>query len=251
MPARIHPANSEAGVLYVGTSGWNYPDWSGIFYPGELRAKDYLAYYSRHFATTEVNYSFYHLPRPSTYSNWDAQVPAAFRFAVKASRTITHIRRLAGAEKEWAQFLGNARTLGPKLGPVLLQLPPSFRKDIGLLRGFLAIDAGAAAIAVEFRHSSWFDGETFAALRDAAAALVIAHSARYPQAPLETTAPFVYLRFHGPGALFASIYSEAQLREWARAIRAWLTVGLDVYAYFNNDYRGYALDNARQLLAIV
>lgn len=221
-----------------------------MLYPEDLKAKDYLAHYSRHFQTTEVNYSFYHLPRPSTYANWYAHTPAGFRFAVKASRIVTHIRRLAGAQKEWGQFLENARTLGRKLGPVLLQLPPSLRKDTGLLRDFLSIDR-CALLAVEFRHASWFDGDTLSVLRDAGAALVIAQSARYPQAPLEITAQFVYLRFHGPGALFSSSYSEAQLAQWAKLIRGWRNAGLDVYAYFNNDVQGYALDNARQLLALL
>lgn len=240
------------GKLRVGTSGWNYRDWPGIFYPESLKSRDYLSYYASHFDTVELNYSFYHLPRPETYRSWAAQTPAEFEFAVKASRAITHIRRLKNVKDAWLKFLGNAGELGPKLGPVLLQLPPSFRADLVLLREFLDLTPPSAPrLAFEFRHASWFTDAAAGLLREREAALVIAQSSRYPQAPLDAATGFVYLRFHGPERLFGSSYSEAQLRTWAARVRGWLSTGRDVYAYFNNDFQGYALDNARTLGAMV
>jgi len=241
--------------LRVGTSGWNYGDWKGLFYPQDVRSRDYLAYYARHFDTTEVNYSFYHLPRPSTYQNWAAQVPDDFIFAVKASRFITHIKRLVDVEDAWKQFLDNASELGPRLGPILLQFPPSFRLNLDLLAGFLKlsrrlIGKRPVKLALEFRHASCFDPQVCELLRQHDAALVVAQSERYPQALTTPTASFAYLRFHGPGRLFASLYSEAGLKPWGALVRGYLTAGLPAYAYFNNDFHGYALTNARHLLSL-
>ncbi len=242
--------------LFIGTSGWNYYDWKGPFYPLDLKPKEYLAYYAKYFLTTEVNYSFYHLPKPSTYQNWATQVPADFIFALKASRTITHIRRLKEVGDLWQQFLDNASVLGSKLGPILLQFPPSLRKNIELLAAFLQTRDQperfkSCRLALEFRHESWFDRETCELLKKHGSALVIAHSQRYPQAPYVPTAHFVYVRLHGPGALFASPYSENQLLEWAAQVRSWLGAGKSVYVYFNNDFHGYALENARTLAQLI
>ncbi len=238
------------GELRVGTSGWTYGDWRGRFYPDELKQQDYLPFYSQHFTTTEINYSFYHLPRPKTYENWAAKVPDQFVFAVKASRFITHVKRLEGVEQAWRKFMEHASALGDKLGPVLLQFPPSLRRDTRLLSDFLKMAAGnqGLRLAFEFRHASWFDPEPLELLREAGAAAVIAQSERYPQAPCVPTAPFLYLRFHGPGRLFASRYSDEQLKPWAERIRKWLAEGRTVYAYFNNDFQGHAIDNAKTLI---
>ncbi len=245
----------SAGV-FIGTSGWNYYDWKGRFYPEDVKPKEYLSHYAKTFLTTEVNYSFYHLPKPSTYQNWSAQVPDDFVFAVKASRTITHIRRLKEVTEEWRVFRENASALGGKLGPILLQFPPSFRKDTGLLEAFLQAGRGskrssAQRLAFEFRHASWFDREICELLAGYQSALVVAHSQRYPQAPYVPTANFVYLRLHGPGALFASLYSEEQLSDWAAQVRSWTASGKSVFVYFNNDFHGYAIENARTLARLV
>ena len=238
--------------LHVGTSGWNYGDWKGIFYPENLRSKDYLRFYAERFATTEVNYSFYHLPRPSTYQNWAGMTPEGFLFAVKASRHITHVRRLRDVGEEWRKFLDNTTALGAKLGQVLLQFPPSMRADGKLLRQFLELERPEAVkLACEFRHASWFDPEVLEILREHETALVIAQSERYPQAPALPTAAFMYLRFHGPGQLFASRYSDRELEEWAGKISNWLEAGRTVYAYFNNDVDGHAIENAQTLLKLV
>jgi uncharacterized protein YecE (DUF72 family) len=237
------------GELRIGTSGWTYSDWKGRFYPEELKSADYLAWYARRFDTTEINYSFYHLPQAKTFEKWAAQTPETFVFAVKVSRYITHIERLGNVREPWEKFLDRAAHLGPKLGPLLLQFPPSFRADIERLEAFLETSRqlGARRLAFEFRHASWFVAETAALLGRHDAALVIAHSSRYPCAPPEATASFVYLRFHGPKELFASRYSEAELADWAKRIRAWRREGRSVYAYFNNDWYGYAIENAETL----
>ncbi|HYK90878.1 MAG TPA: DUF72 domain-containing protein [Acidobacteriota bacterium] len=242
--------------VFVGTSGWNYCDWKGGFYPETLKPREYLDYYAKHFHTTEVNYSFYHLPKPGTYLNWASQVPGDFIFAVKASRTITHIRRLKQATESWRIFLENASVLGTRLGPILLQFPPSFKKNCDVLSAFLQErhhpeGLKHPCLAFEFRHSSWFDDEVCQLLQKHGCALVIAHSLRYPMAPFLPTAGFVYLRLHGPSALFASPYSDDQLRDWSTRIQGWLKVGKDVYVYFNNDVRGYAIGNAKFLASLI
>ncbi len=242
--------------LYIGTSGWNYYDWKDRFYPADSKPREYLAYYSRHFPTTEVNYSFYHLPKPTTYQNWAAQVPDNFVFAVKTSRVITHIRRLKDVADEWQLFLDNASALGRKLGPVLLQFPPSFKKNAGLLAAFLQESPHmqgptGVRLALEFRHASWFDDEIRELAYTHGSTLALAHSQRYPQASFDPAAPFVYLRLHGPGALFASSYSRSELGAWARQIRGWMASGKSVYIYFNNDFGGYAIENAKALTGLL
>ena len=241
------------GELHVGTSGWTYDDWRGIFYPEKLKPKDYFDFYARQFCTTEINSSFYHLPKLETFANWCAKAPEGFRFAVKASRLITHVRRLRDVREQWETFLKHAAGLGEKRGPVLLQLPPSFKRTDELLAGFLELsgELGAGEVAFEFRDPSWFHPDVLEIALRHRAALVIADSERYPQAPGVPTAGFVYLRFHGPGQMFSSLYTKEDLEPWAKRIVKWLAGGRDVYAYFNNDFEGHALTNARELRKLV
>lgn len=242
--------------LFLGTSGWTYSSWKGAFYPEGLPTRQYLEFYAKKFGTTEVNYSFYHLPRPSTYEKWASQVPNDFIFALKASRFITHVKRLIDVENAWATFVQNARVLGPQLGPVLLQFPPSFRCDPKRLAAFLKSGQRAVPksprmrLVFEFRHDSWFKEEIYALLRWHEAALCMADSSRYPRHD-RVTADFVYLRFHGRAELFASKYAEKELMEEATRIRRYLRKGLDVYVYFNNDALGYAVENATTLNDLV
>jgi uncharacterized protein YecE (DUF72 family) len=238
--------------LFIGTSGWTYSSWKGTFYPEALPSRDYLEFYSREFESTEVNYSFYHLPRPSTYEKWAAQVPDTFIFALKASRFITHVKRLVDVEEPWTTFVQNALAVGAHLGPILLQFPPSFRCDRPKLAAFLRSAQRAAPksrpirLVFEFRHESWFSEQTYALLRRHNAALCIADSPRYPRRDV-VTADFVYLRFHGRTDLFASKYTDSELAEEAKQIRRYFRDGLDVYVYFNNDAFGHAVANARTL----
>jgi len=242
--------------VWIGTSGWTYSSWKGVFYPSDLPSRQYLEFYAREFPTTEVNYSFYHLPRPSTYEKWAAQAPDSFLFALKASRFITHVRRLVDVEEAWATFVQNALALGPHLGPILLQFPPSFRCDRKKLDLFLKIAQRPAPksdrlkLAFEFRHETWFTREVYLLLRERNAALCIADSSRYPRRN-EVTADFVYLRFHGKTNLFTSNYSDSELTEEAKLIRQNLSDRRDVYVYFNNDALGHAVANARTLTHLV
>jgi len=240
---------------YVGTSGWNYSGWRGSFYPDDLPSTKWLAFYAKHFRTTEVNYSFYQLPRVTTYEKWCAQTPDDFIFALKLSRPITHIKRLSGVDAMWKEFVTRARTLGSRLGPILVQLPSSFHatsENLDRVEHFLD-DASSPRVrlAFEFRDKSCFAEEMLSILRKYRASLVISHSSRYPVPDVIATAPFVYFRFHGPREMFASSYSDAELRTWANAMRSMIEMGNDVYAYFNNDACGDAVPNALKLLALL
>ncbi len=241
----------------VGTSGWNYPGWRGSFYPEDLPAREFLSFYAGSFGTTEVNYSFYHLPRVTTYEKWREQTPEGFVFALKASRFITHIKRLKDVREPWGLFIERALALKDKRGPILLQFPPSFHataenlKNVKRLLGYKVSREHALRLAMEFREESCFGGEMLSILRESRVSLVVAQSSRYPVPEVVATAPFVYFRFHGPKELFASGYSDAELKLWAAHMKRFLADGLDVYAYFNNDALGDAVPNAQTLAKMV
>jgi uncharacterized protein YecE (DUF72 family) len=237
--------------LFVGTSGWNYGAWRGLLYPKGLPSREWLAYYAQHFNTVELNYSFYRLPRRTIYENWAAQIPVGFVMAVKVWRAITQ-SQLDDVGERWRTFVEPALALAEKLGPFLLQLPPSFAatpERVGRLERFLEMAGRTPSIriAVEFRHESCFDERVLDVLRRSGAALVIGHSSRYPVPEPVSTAKFAYFRFHGPREMFSSSYSDAELRHWARIIKRFLAERRDVYAYFNNDNGGHAVANARTL----
>jgi len=251
-------ARAKKGKLYIGTSGWVYPHWESIFYPKTLPSKDKLKYFSQHFKTAEINYSFYHLPKSTTYQNWYNQTPDDFLFSVKASRFITHIKRLKGVKGAWKTFFKNALYLKEKLGPVLFQFPPSFKvteKNIERLREFLRGSTSSGGrtsinprIAFEFRHQSWSNKKIYDLLRKYKVAWVIADSPQYPKTEA-ITADFVYIRMHGSRVLFSSKYSKKELKEISQKIKKWLKSG-DVYCYFNNDAQGFAVENARELIKL-
>ncbi|RMH37854.1 MAG: DUF72 domain-containing protein [Nitrospirae bacterium] len=241
--------SKESAAILVGTSGWTYASWRGRFYPPELKSQQFLEFYAKEFPTTEINYSFYHLPKPQTYAKWAQQVPAHFLFAVKASRFITHIKRLQDVHESWRIFVENARALGPHLGPILLQFPPSFSCDLQRLEAFLMFvceRTSGVRVVCEFRHESWFDRTVYRLLKRYHVALCIADSPRYPRADVITT-DFAYYRYHGRTELFASCYSDTELREEAKLITRAAGACRTVFVYFNNDAYGYAVDNARTL----
>ena len=244
----------KKGKLYIGTSGWIYGDWDGIFYPENLPSKDRLKYFSGHFKTTEINYSFYHLPRPKTYENWYNQTPQGFIFAVKVSRFITHIKRLKGVKDALDGFLENTLCLKEKLGPILFQFPPSFKADgdnVKRLKEFLKFTSPInIRLAFEFRHKSWCDEAIYNILKRFNMAWVIADSPKYPKAEA-VTANFIYIRMHGSTTLFSSKYTYEELKTLAQKIQAWLKKGFDVYVYFNNDFQGFAVQNAKELSELV
>ncbi len=243
------------GRLLIGTSGWMYRHWAH-FYPRRLPSRRQLEWISRVFPTVEINASFYMLPTAESFTRWAEQTPDGFVFAVKASRFLTHMKRLIDPAPAAEKLLAVARQLGDKLGPILLQLPPQFQARPDRLAEALAAfhDVGAGLglspqIAVEFRHASWFESrETLAVLRRHRAALVHTHSVRWPATPPDVlTAPWVYLRFHGPGP---TPYGVSRLRSWAQRIHRWRAEGRTVYAYFNNDGGGHALRDARSLMRL-
>lgn len=242
--------------FYAGTSGWNYGNWRGSFYPKDLASKEFLPFYARHFSSAEVNYSFYHMPRVTTYQNWYAQTPAHFVFALKLSRVITHIKRLHDVKQPWTDFISAARSLKEKLGPILLQFPPTFRGDeehVARVEEFLGY-AGKEKklrLAFEFRHQSCYDDAMLSVLRRHEASLVIAQSGRFPVPDVIATAPFVYFRFHGPREWCSSSYSEKELAHWTGHIQRFMKEKRDCYAYFNNDARCDAAPNALRLRELV
>ncbi|MCK4520695.1 DUF72 domain-containing protein [Candidatus Parcubacteria bacterium] len=244
-----------AGKVFIGTSGWVYSHWDGIFYPEDLSGKDKLKYFSEHFKTAEVNYSFYHLPKPATYQNWYKQTPKDFIFSVKASRFITHIKRLKDVKIPWKTFLENALNLKEKLGPILFQFPPNFQatdENTKRLEEFLTILRSRTSInlkySFEFRHQTWCNEKIYKLLKKYNCAWVISDSPSFPKAE-EITADFVYIRMHGSKILFSSKYTKKELENLAQKIKKWRKKGLDVYVYFNNDTMGYAVENAKQLLS--
>jgi uncharacterized protein YecE (DUF72 family) len=231
--------------LWVGTSGWHYDHWRGPFYPAALRRREWFSHYAAHFDTVEIDATFYRLPAPETFDAWREAAPAGFRYALKLSRYLTHLKRLRDPRPALRLFLERARRLRDRLGPILVQLPPRWTPDLPRLAEFLAAAPRAQRLAIEFRDPRWLTSATFELLRERGAALCI-HDALADH-PLEVTADFVYLRFHGPGALYAGSYSPKRLAAEARRIRAWLRGGRDVYAYFNNDARAFAVRNALEL----
>lgn len=249
------------GQLYVGTSGWAY-EW-GEFYPDDLPDRRRLEFYARRFRTVEVNYTFYRLPRKTTFENWARQTPDAFVFSLKLSRFITHIKRLQGSKTALRTFLKRAAPLGSRLGPILVQMPPSFAFDVRRLEQFLtrAHELGNERalhpfrLAFEFRHPTWFGSDAVPALELLArhgSAFVCGHSSRYPYPETEpVTGDFMYLRFHGPDEMFTSAYGREGLKRWAPLVRQWLDRGIDVFAYFNNDVAGHAVRDAQALLALI
>jgi len=239
--------------LFIGTSGWTHAEWKGLFYPETLKRSELLPFYARHFKSAEISSSFEQAPKPGICRRWASRTPREFVFSLVAPRHITHLKRLEDVGKEWRELLDLAAPLGDKLGPLLLQCPPSLERDVDRIRRFveLAPDARDRGLAFEFRHESWFDPLTLDDLRKLGVAVVLAQSERYPMPPRVPTAGFLYLRFHGPGQMFASSYSTDELRPWARKIQVWLDRDLPVHAYFTNDFEGHAVANANTLRRLV
>lgn len=234
-----------AGV-HIGTSGWHYPHWRAVFYPPELPASEYLAYYAKYFLTVEINNSFYQLPSEAALKQWSATVPAGFVFAVKASSYITHRKKLRDPAVTTARFFERIRLLREKLGPILFQLPPRWKADPGRLEAFLAALPGGLRYAFELRDPSWFDLRVEAVLREYRAAFCI-YEFDWRLSPIVVTADFVYIRLHGPEGAYRGRYGRRRLAAWARRIAGWRDDGLAVYCYFDNDEAGYAAQDALEL----
>jgi uncharacterized protein YecE (DUF72 family) len=240
--------------IRIGCSGWNYAHWRERIYPKGLPPKRWLEHYATLFDTVEINSTFYRLPKVPAVRGWVEQTPDGFHFAVKMSRYITHIRRLGGLETGIPLFYERIAPLAasPKLGPVLWQLPPTFKRDDDRLRSTLAALVGGRH-CFEFRHPTWYDPEVYDLLRRHGAALVLPDSPKYPFRQLELTADWTFVRFHHGTRGRGGNYSETEIREWAERIAGWRDAGIDVYAYYNNDWEGYAVKNGlrlRELLGV-
>jgi uncharacterized protein YecE (DUF72 family) len=237
--------------IRIGTSGWHYKHWVGTFYPERLPASKMLEFYLRHFDAVEINNTFYKLPRVEMLRAWRDAVPADFRFAVKGSRFITHNKKLKDPENAIENILPRAvEGLGPKLGPVLWQLPPKWKQNLERLDAFLAILPRELRYAFEFRHESWVTAEALQVLRRYNAAFCIYELAGY-HSPLEVTADWTYVRLHGPGGKYQGSYPRATLRRWADRIAAWSGDLKQIHVYFDNDQAGYAARNALTLKELV
>jgi uncharacterized protein YecE (DUF72 family) len=232
------------GVV-VGTSGWQYRSWRGRFYPPGLAQKRWLPHFAEHFQTVEVNNTFYRLPAASSFASWAEQTPPDFRFALKLSRYLTHIRRLGEPEEAIALFLDRSKPLHSKLGPLLLQLPPTMALAVDRLRATLeAITSAGQRVAVEFRHASWYTPEVRALLEAHDAALCLADRDSRPITPLWRTASWGYVRMHAGRAAPLPCYGHAALEGWAHRILELYGRDAEVYVYFNNDPNGCAVRDA-------
>jgi uncharacterized protein YecE (DUF72 family) len=238
------------GRIRIGTSGWSYDHWANVFYPEHLQPARRLEFLSSRFDTVEIDSTFYHLPTEHAVSAWHATVPDDFVFAVKGSRLITHFRRLANTEAAVQAFMDRVSLLAEKLGIVLWQLPPNLSVDNVLLDRFLSqLPAGGVRHAVEFRHESWLNPETFGILTDHAAAQVHVSSDEMPE-DLTPTADFVYVRFHGTSR-YHGAYERPALAPWCDFLRSQAAQGRDCYAYFNNDAEGHAPADAERLRGLL
>mgnify|MGYP000201929160 CR=1 FL=1 len=247
-------------TAWIGTSGFTYRHWVGVLYPEGLSPRRWLSRYAEHFNSVEMNVTFYRLPPRRTFEAWAREVPKTFRFVLKGSRFITHLRRLREAEEALSRFFAHSEPLGDRLSCVLWQLPPRFCADADLLEGFLKTLPSSVRHAFEFRDPSWFSEPVFRQLQRTGAAVVGADwpfqvllPGMHPQ-PLERppvrvphTAPWSYLRRHGPGSLYGSGYTEQHIRSDAAWVRTEVESGRDVYVFYNNDAAGHAVRNALTL----
>ncbi len=239
-------------AVYVGTSGWSYDHWQGVLYPPGTPVRRRLDYYLQRYQTVEVNATYYRWPRDATFANWAQRLPEQFLMSVKAPRGLTHFARLRSPEA-WLERISRALgLLGPKLGVLLVQLPPRFPYDYARLEFFLRLVPAWLKVAVEFRDPSWHREEVFQLLERFRAAYCVMSGAQLP-CILRATAPFVYVRLHGPDAhhLYGGSYSEDDLRWWADRIHEWQRMDRDVFAYFNNDWAGTAVRNADTLKSLL
>jgi uncharacterized protein YecE (DUF72 family) len=240
----------KVGKLHIGTSGWHYRHWIGTFYPAGTKLHEQFALYKQAFNTVEINNSFYRLPTPEVFKNWRKESPADFLFVVKASRYITHNKKLLDPRESTQKFFANVKFLKEKLGPILFQLPPSWKVNIERFEEFLKVLPRKFRYVFEFRNSTWYSEDVLTLLRKYSAAFCIYELAGHIS-PADVTTDFVYVRLHGPGDKYQGSYSQSQLEDWAQQCRAWQRQGLDVFVYFDNDQNGYAAFNARTLAALL
>ena len=231
-----------AGRVFVGTSGYNYPEWRGTFYPEKFSTDKMLAYYAERFPTVEINYTFYRMPTEKLLAGWAAGTPEAFTFTLKAPRRITHDSKLQRCEDALQAFCRTSRTLGSKLAVLLFQLPPNFKKNAGVLREFVALLPEGTRAAFEFRHESWLDAEIYETLRSRNVALCVADSEKM-STPVEVTADYAYFRLRDEG------YQQPDIERWAQTITS-LPVH-DAFVYFKHEEQGLGPEFAKRLTTLL
>ncbi len=240
----------KSSQIHIGTSGWHYAHWRGPYYPMDLADREMLSYYANSFRTAEINNTFYQLPEKQTFISWRDAVPEDFLFTVKANRYITHMKKLKDPQQPLERFFERVSCLGDKLGPILFQLPPRWKCNVERLRAFLDLLGKGCRAAFEFRDPNWFNDDVYQALEKAGAAFCIYDLAGNPS-PKIVTAPFVYVRLHGPDSPYRGCYSDQSLAGWAEAFAAWVGQGREIFCFFDNDEAGYAVRNALRLQGMV
>jgi uncharacterized protein YecE (DUF72 family) len=238
-----------AARVRIGTSGWEYRHWAGDFYPRDLPRDRWFDHYAAHFDTVELNNPFYRLPEAAVFEGWCRRAPSGFTYAVKASRYLTHMKRLREPEEPIERFWARASRLDEHFGPVLYQLPPRWKPNLDRLRTFMRL-VPRHDQAIEFRDRRWYTPQTAAIVADAGFSLCL-HDMAGSAPPTEPIGPFVYVRFHGAGERYGGRYSGQRLRGWADRIAAWASEGRPVWAYFNNDTGRHAIRDAERLREMV
>jgi uncharacterized protein YecE (DUF72 family) len=237
-----------AATYHLGTSGWSYPGWKDRFYPSDLPSSDWLPFYASHFATVEINMTFYRFPKPETLRGWLERTPAHFSFTLKANRQITHLKKLRNVKSEVNYFNILAGSLRERLGCILFQLPPSITRDLGLLDEFLSTLSPEFKNVIEFRHESWYDESVWERLRSHGVTFCTVSSGQVPGSPVETS-PVAYFRFHGLTGGHRYNYTDEELAQWAETIKQ--VKAEECYVYFNNDYQAYAVSNCQKLAGLL
>ncbi len=236
--------------MHIGTSGWHYPHWKGLFYPEEIPEREYLNYYAQHFYTAEVNNTFYQVPQEKTLKQWVHKAGPGFVFSVKASRYITHMKKLKDPQEPVKNFLNKIKVLEESLGPILFQLPPKWKKNRERLRSFLEFLPTEFRFAFEFRNPDWFADDIYELLEKNNAAFCV-YDFNRRQSPQKVTSDFVYIRLHGPDGAYKGKYDDQSLSQWAEVISLWKKQGKDIFCYFDNDQLGYAAENALKLKGMI
>lgn len=231
--------------VFLGTSGWSYSHWKENFYLNGLKENEWLSYYSSHFKTVEVNTTFYHIPKKTTVQKWFQTVPKDFTFSIKASRYITHQKRLVDCKNSLKILYDSIKPLKNKIGPILFQLPPSFKLNLLRLKEFVALLNPKYKYVFEFRDDSWFTKEVYALLTENKIALCIS-DLHGKLTPCEITSSFTYIRLHGPQNSYRGFYGKTKLKGWKRQFESWEKIS--IYCYFDNDEKGYAIRDLKTMI---
>ena len=239
--------------IHIGTSGWSYKDWKELFYPKEIKATDWLSFYSKEFSATEINSSFYHLPKKQTVEKWVDSTPDDFTFCPKMSKYLTHFKKLHEPGETLERFFEVFEPMQKKMGPVLVQLPPSLKFDTDIAENFFQVlkkSYHEYSFALEVRHNTWMEQQSLELMSKYNIAFVVSQSGKgFPYGEI-ITAKDIYVRFHGPKELYASKYDDETLNKFGELFFKWKQEGKVLWIFFNNDYFGYALDNARTLKSL-